>query len=236
MKCYFSKAELNSFQGNVLSLKLVSDTDISRADIKWGCESDILRIKKFNCTGDYFCNHGVLLSLDKVGEATVTAELDGEIYECAVKVREARKATPTDKFNFYRGDLHAHSSWNHKLNGEFTLRESDFPRDMVNSVQRDGRLDFFTVSDHGSIMTPYDLFRTFDDVESNESDGVVIFPGSESECVENMFDEFGIERPESGEFVFINSADYIFEPTHAKSNEIISQNPHSIISIAHPTC
>ena len=236
MNCYLSKTEINTFAKNVVSLKLVSDEDIRYAPIKWSSDSDILRIRDFAGDGEFDLNHGVLLSLDKAGEATVTAELDGVRYECRVRVREPRTAKPTDKFNFYRGDLHAHSSWNHKLDGEFTRRTEDFPRDMVKSVAADGRLDFFTVSDHGSLTYPLDLFRTFDDVESTDNGSVVIFPGTESECVENMFDEFGVERPESGEFVMINSADYIFEKTHAKTDEIIARNPHTIISYAHPVC
>jgi len=236
MNCHLSKTQINSFRRNVTSLKLVSDTDIRYADIKWYCDSDILRIRDFSGTGEFDLNNGILLSLDKVGEAVVIAELDGQKYECKVKVREEKKAKPTDKYNFYIGDMHAHSSWNHKLDGVFTRRECDFPCDMVKSVVSDGRLDFFTVSDHGSLMRPLDLFRTFDEVESNDNGSVIIFPGSESECIENIIDEFGIERPESGEFVQLNSAEYIFEKTHAKTNDIISRNPHTIISIAHPSC
>ena len=126
MNCYLSKTEINTFAKNVVSLKLVSDEDIRYAPIKWSCDSDILRIRDFAGDGEFDLNHGVLLSLDKAGEATVTAELDGVKYECRVRVREPRTAKPTDKFNFYRGDLHAHSSWNHKLDGEFTRRTEDF--------------------------------------------------------------------------------------------------------------
>lgn len=236
MKCYLSKTEINSFRTNVVCLKLISDEDIRYADIKWECDGDILRIRDFSGNGEFDLNDGILLSLDKVGTATVTATLDGERYECRVTVREPRTAEPADKLNFYIGDFHAHSSWNHLLHGDFTRREKDFPADMVKSVVSDGRLDFFTVSDHGSLMNPLDLFRTFFDVESNDNGDVVIFPGSESECVENIYDELGIIRPESGEFVMINAQDYIFSQTHAETNEVLKRNPYALISHAHPCC
>ena len=236
MNCYLSKTEIVSFRTNVVCLKLLSDSDIRYADIKWECDSDILRIRDFSGTGEFDLNDGILLSLDKVGSATVSAIMNGEKYECRVTVREPKCFHPGDKLNFFVGDLHAHSSWNHELDGGFTRRKQDFPADMVKSVVKDGRLDFFTVSDHGSIMKPFDLFRTFFDIDSNDNGDVVFFPASESECVENIYDELGIERPETGEFVMINAQDYIFSKTHAETNAILESNPHALISIAHPTC
>ena len=103
MKCYLSHTQIETFRTNVMSLKLVSDEDIRYADIKWYTDSDILRIRDFKGTTAFDLNNGILISCDKVGEATVTAELDGVKYECTVKVREEKHAKPTDKFNFYIG-------------------------------------------------------------------------------------------------------------------------------------
>lgn len=233
MNCYLSRTEIDSFQGNVVCLKLVSDCDIMHADILWKTDSENLRIRKFSGEGEFCFHDGILLSLDKVGTATVSATLDGKNYECKVNIREMKSVSPENKLNFYIGDFHDHSSWNHTQSG-FPRRTDGFPIDIIHSVAEEGRLDFVVLSDHGSIMQDTDLFRAFYDADRSESNELIVFPGSESECIASYTDHFGLPQRESGEFVLINSSDYIFSDHFSEVNEILKRNPHAIASIAHP--
>lgn len=233
MNCYLSKAEINSFATNVVCLKLISDSDISHANIKWEADSDILRIRDFCGDGEFDFNDGVLLSLDKVGTAYVTATLDGVKYVCKVNIREPKRARHDEKLNFYIGDFHDHSTWDHTKGG-FPRRTKDFPIDIINSVSKEGKLDFVVLSDHGSLMQNTDLFRAFYDEDRADCKNVVVFPGSESECIAMKDNDFGFSHRESGEFVLVNSAEHIFSENFDDVNECLSRNPHAIVSIAHP--
>ena len=233
MKCYLSRKEINSFRGDVVCLKLISDCDITHADIVWQSDNNILRIREFSGEGEFDFGDGVLLSLDKVGTTVVSATLDSVKYECKVNVREMRGARRDEKLNFYIGDFHDHSSWDHTQKG-FPRRTEGFPIDIINSVVKDGRLDFVVLSDHGSLMQNTDLFRAFYDADRAECEGLIVFPGSESECIATHTDKFGLPQRESGEFVLVNAADYIFADDFTKVNEILGRNPYAIASIAHP--
>ena len=234
MNCYLSRNEINSFKTDVVCLKLISDSEIRYADIKWSADSDIVRIRSFSGVGEFDFNDGILLTLVDVGTTTVTAELDGVKYNCKVTVYEPRCAKESDKFNFYVGDFHTHSSWDHTQSG-FPRREKDFPIDIIESDVKDGRLDFTVLSDHGSLMQNTDLFRVFYDADRADCNGLIVFPGSESECIDCHVDEFGLPQRESGEFVTVNAADYIFTDNYEQVDEILSRNPYAIVSIAHPT-
>ena len=80
MDCHLSRTRIETFLGNVMCLKLVSDEDIRQADIKWHSDSDAVRIREFSGKGEFDFSDGVLLSTDKLGEACVTADLDGVSY------------------------------------------------------------------------------------------------------------------------------------------------------------
>ena len=106
-----SKETISTFCADIVTLQLKSDTDLRNAHIKWQSSDDkVVSIREF-CEGksttnlhdgDYYAfNDGVLLTMTGVGEAKVTATLDGVTYSCDVSVREAETANPTDKFNFY---------------------------------------------------------------------------------------------------------------------------------------
>jgi len=233
MNCRLSKTEINTFAGQVICLKLLSDDDITHADINWETDSDILRIRSFSGEGEFDFNDGILISLDRAGEANVSVTLDGVRYECRVTVREPRKARPDEELHFYVGDFHDHSSWDHTQKG-FPRREKGFPIDIIRSVREDGRLDFVVLSDHGSLMQNTDLFRTFYDADRTEGEDLIVFPGSESECIACHTDAFGLPQRESGEFVLINAADYIFTDNFSEVNNVLGRNPYAIASIAHP--
>lgn len=233
MNCRLSKTEINSFRTNVVCLKLISDTDIRYAPIKWTCDSDILSIREFSGTGEFDFSDGILITLDRVGEATVTATLDGTSYECRVRIREPKRAKKEDKLNFYIGDFHCHSSWDHTKDG-FPRRTSGFPIDIINSTRKDGRLDFTVLTDHTSIMQNTDIFRAFYDEDSADCGDLVVFPGSEPQCDEKYFDHFGMPRRESGDFLLINSAETIHAQKYTEVDALLARNPYAIVSIVHP--
>lgn len=102
-----------SFAGDTVAVKLVSDRDISRENIVWSASSDAVSVKSFACDTRFAFTDGVILTLLKVGEATVTAHFDGKSYSLPVKIREMRHTESGENLNYYVGDLHDHTSLIH---------------------------------------------------------------------------------------------------------------------------
>ena len=106
-----SKQSISTFCGDIATLQLVSDIDLSNAPIKWETTDDtVVSIREFcegKCSvyqkdGSYSAfNDGILLTMLKSGDAKITASLNGETYSCDVSVRAAKSAKVTDKFNHY---------------------------------------------------------------------------------------------------------------------------------------
>ena len=233
MNCFLSKNEISSFCGDIVPLQLLSDTDLSKAEIRWTCETDILSVRTFEGDGAECFNNGILLTLKRPGTTTVTAELDGNRYTCTVAVREGKRAKKGDKMHFYRGDFHDHTCevHNHDI---FASREKDFPIDYLNKQKEDGRLDFAVISDHAIVTNRKDFFRGFTDLEMAQPMNPIIFPGSESEVTFVEADRFGRNHKNSGEIVCVNANNFHFARTWEPFWEAFSDAPYAVCVLAHP--
>ena len=231
MNCYLSKNEISSFLGDVVCLKLKSDENIERADISWSTDSDAVEIREFR--GDFSFNDGVLLVLRRVGTANVCATLDGVEYSCHVTVNERQIASPTDKFNYYVGDLHDHTTMEHG-DQAFYYRTESFPCDLIRKTQEDGRLDFTVVTDHGSIMYDKNFFQGFIETDECDNGELIVLPGSESEVSFLTKNIYGLSEVLCGEFVLLNASGYCFVDSFEKAEKIIARDPLPIVSIVHP--
>ncbi|MBO5220940.1 MAG: discoidin domain-containing protein [Clostridia bacterium] len=233
MPCCLSKTEISSFRGNVIPLQLISDTDLSKADIRWSCDGDILSIHTFSGEEEECFNDGILLTLKDIGTTTVTAQYESNTYSCTVTVREGKKAEKGDKMQFFAGDFHDHTSELHK-HELFAAREKDFPIDYLNKQKEDGRLDFAVISDHAIVTNRKDFFRGFTDLELAEPMSTVIFPGSESEVTFIEADRFGRNHKNAGEIVCVNANNFNFSRSWEPFWEAFSDAPYAVCVLAHP--
>lgn len=234
MKYKLSEEKIESFCGNVIPLCLEGD-GLAQQPVTWSCEGDdVLLLRTFSHEkGVESAANGVLLTLTKPGNATVTASLDGEEYRCRVSVREMVCAQPDTPLQYYVGDFHDHLSTihNHKL---FVEREEGFPIDLIRRIKSDERMDFAVLSDHASTTNDRDFFRGFAEARKEESSDAVILPGSEAEVTVIEEDRFGIPFKNSGEIVCVNSSQY--RSTHSWEDfyKAMSEAPYAVGVLAHP--
>ena len=228
---HLSETKIESFCGDVLPLSLLSDGG-EMPDVVFTSDSDAVAVRDFR-GGEYGFSDGVLLILNKVGCAKITASCGGEEHAALVTVRERRVASEGDKLNYYIGDLHDHTSKIHNQ-AQFAVRECDFPIDMINQIKEENLMDFSVVSDHGDVLTKRDFFRGFCDAKAAEPMDVVIFPGSESEATVIERDRFGFGRKNSGEIVVLNSAGYSAAHTWQEFYDDFASSPLPVATFAHP--
>ena len=228
-----SKAKIESFCGDVLPIELISDTDITKADIKWYVKGDSVSVRSFTDDDPYSYRNQAILTLLKPGNATVCATVSEQEFCCDVKVREAKKAQKSDKLNFYIGDFHDHTSTDHK-HDSFAVRESDFPIDYIKQVRDEGLLDFGVISDHADVTNPKDFFRGFTDVQAAEPMELVIFPGCESEITFIEQDRYSLTHKNSGEIVTVNANNFAGVKTWQEFYDAFEDSPFAVMVLAHP--
>ena len=228
-----SKTKIESYVGNVLPLRLISEENIEMADIRWSVSGEGVSLRIFDDDAEHPFRDGVLLRFDKVGCATVTAELDGVRYSCDVSVREMRRASSEDELNYYRGDLHTHTTPIHK-HDLFVSRTEGFQSDMVSFIKEEALLDFGVMTDHADVSSQYEYFRCYATAEDYEPMRTVLFPGCESDNIIMKTDMVGREYRAAGEVVVINS-DYN-KTAHGWEDllEANSKAPCPIGIFAHP--
>lgn len=225
-------SSIHSFVGNVVAVRLVSDRDISKENITWSASSDTVSIKSFSDDTRYAFSDGVLLTLSHVGQATVTAYLDGNEYTLPITVREMKHTEPRIDLNYYLGDLHDHTSLIHdpKL---FPSRADDRARPYLKQIKEEGLLDFAVISDHAELLKPNEFFDNFfaaDEV----SPQIVIFPGCESAVSAMATDRYGVTIKQSGEIVTLNTDDYTDCATWEEFYSKVAKKPFTICTLAHP--
>ena len=233
MNLAISKTEINTFCGNVFSLRLVSDEDITKKDICWSCDGDAVKIRDFKGEDKDCFNHGILLTATCEGKCTVTAKLDGDVYSCYITVHKMRSFKPEECVNHYVGDFHDHTSLNHNP-AEFAVRTDTRAADMVKQLSKEGKLEFAVVSDHACLVPKDDFFAGFVAAEECADDGLVVFAGTESEVTDIRTDRFGHTHKESGEIVTVNANNYAAVKTFDEYYEKLSDSPFAIASFAHP--
>lgn len=237
MSICLSKNKIESFRGNVVPLYINFDAirrgEFEKADIIWSVEGDCVGLRSFSGEREMNFNNGVLLTLNNVGEAKVTAKYAGEEYVCNVTVREELKADPDGEMNYYLADMHDHTMLTH--NAEKCIeRESEFQIDYIDFLKEENLMDASVVSDHAGVINDTDFFRGFVADEISEPKDVIILPGAESEVGHIEYDRLGIKHRMSGEIVTLNAAGYIDTRTWQEFEDTFKTSPEPVCIFAHP--
>lgn len=233
MSVRLSKESIDSFCGNVLPLRLISDGGACADDIKWRVEGDAAMLRTFEREEEFPFSDGVLVTLAKPGEAVIYAVAAGTEYACPVRVREMRRAAEGEEFDYYIGDFHDHTTSEHN-HDRYARRGSGFPIDVVSMIRDEGKLDFHVISDHGITLNPRDFFRGFADAEAAQPMELVVFPGSESEVEFVEKDRYGRIHKNSGEIVTVNAANFAFAKTWDEFYAKMESSPFAVCALAHP--
>lgn len=229
-----SKTNISTFAGNIVTLRLLSDKDISNENIVWSSsDENIVYIRDFKTSGSPNFSDGVLLVMMGVGKAKVTAELNGEHFECPIIIREPETADENDKFNFYFGDFHAHTSQNHNSN-EFPYRTDSTPLTVLKEIKDEGFYDCTTISDHAGLVNNREFFRVYLSAEETESEDFIPFSGTECEVEELEYDHHGNTHKNAGEIVTFNTHGYASVKKWDEYYAETYKNPYAIASFAHP--
>lgn len=227
-----TSTKIESYVGDIVPLKLICERNISQENIVWRVEGDAVTLCDFSADEKMPFRDGVLLTLCKVGEATVTATFDGESYSASVRVRKMRRAAPDDRLNYYIGDLHDHTSQIHEYD-EFAARKTSLPCDYISQVRAEGLLDFVAISDHSATVNTREFFDNFF-VAEGACEDIVVFPGCECDVTVMDEDRFGIPIKRSGEIVSINSDGYAECTSWEQFYDAVARKPYSICTLAHP--
>ena len=124
MDIKISSEAISSFVGDVLPIWLSAEQNLKFERIEWSRSSDIIDVRSYaGCSHGAF-RYGVLVTLLKSGEATVTARYNGNEYVCRITSRERRDFSK-EKPNFYKGDFHTHTSTEHNHDASWTMRNQD---------------------------------------------------------------------------------------------------------------
>ena len=221
-----------SFAGDTVAIKLIADRDISKENIIWSASSDALSIKSFADDTRYAFTDGVILTLLKAGEATVTARFDGRDYSIPVSIREMRHTESGADLNYYIGDLHDHTSHIHdpKL---FPLRGDDRAAPYIEQVKNEGKMDLTVITDHGELLTPNEFLDNFFTADG-ASPELVALAGCESAVSVMETDRYGITTKQSGEIVTLNTDDFTDSSTWEEFYSRVASKPFTFCTLAHP--
>ena len=246
MKNRLSTEVLKSFVGDVLPVRLISDSDISGASIRWSVDGDAVKLRKFSAdkySGDGFEDIGndryrdtklddcVLVTFISEGSATLCAEVEGEKYTCEI-TSVPHKQRIGERPEFYIGDLHVHTTMEHS-HDRFCARTAEFPKDTVKYMKDENKIDFSVVSDHGCCLDEHCFFDAF---EVSRDDGIapIIFAGSESEVSDWQIDRYGKRHKNSGEMVIINADAYANTQKWSVFYSELAHSPFAVVTLAHP--
>lgn len=231
---YLSKNNISTFCGDIVTLRLLSDNDISCERINWSSSNEsVVYIKEFSNGNEDSFSDGVLLVMMGVGSAVVKAELYGQVFECQVESKTMETANINDKFNFYFGDFHAHTSQNHEKD-EFPYRTDSTPLTVLKEIKEEGFYDCATISDHADLVNDREFFRVFLSSEETENDDFIPFSGTECEVEELEYDHHGNLHKNAGEVVTFNTHGYASVKTWDEYFAETYKNPYAIASFAHP--
>lgn len=188
----FSKPEIRSFAGDVVTLQLFADRDLSKAPVRWKTENpEVATFRDFSKEIDGFADK-ILVTLRSAGITEITASLDGEEISCPVYVHKARHADSEDKMNYYIGDMHAHTSFS---DGSAT------PAYAWNHVKKEGFLNFSAVSDHSVYYSPARNFQNVLSAEEITDENFVAIPAEESCFNRYETNDCGIKFNQGGEIL-----------------------------------
>ena len=230
---HLSHKTINSYCGNVVPLRLVSEYDISGENIIWKCDGECVTVKDFSKENEWAFNDGILLTLTKPGNALVECIYNNQTYTCTVNVRERKTTQNCEKFNVYPADLHIHTSNNHN-HGTFPYRDNELASDCVKTTYESGVLECSVLTDHAGVSNARDFFKCFIADEEVAHDGLIIFPGAESEVSVVGKDRYGTDVRYSGEIVTINATGFSNSHSWEEFYNDLSGSQFAIASLAHP--
>ena len=231
---YLSKKSIRTFCGNIVTLRLLSEKNISKENIIWSSSDEsIVSIRDFKTSGTPNFSDGVLLIMMGEGRAQIRAELNGDVFICNVESVKRQTASSGDKMNFYFGDFHTHTSQNHNR-VEFPKRYDTTPLSVLKEIKDEGFYDCVTISDHACLVNNREFFRVYLSAEETESDDFIVFPGTECEVAELEYDRHGVPHKNAGEIVSFNTHGYASVENWDKYYHETYKNPCAIASFAHP--
>lgn len=233
MPVRLSCEKIDSFCGNVLAIKLLSDKDISNSQIRWYSEGDAVSIRTFESEKEFPFSDGALITLLCPGSDAVCAEIDGETLRCPVSIRPMKRAVPGEPLNYYIGDFHDHTSEEHD-HDRFAARETGFPIDCINQIRNENKLDFHVLSDHAVTTNPRYFFRGFTDEQAAQPMELIVFPGTESEVTAIEHDRYGMPHKNSGEIVTVNAAAFSWAHSWEEFYSAMEGSPFAVCALAHP--
>ena len=225
---------ISSYVSDVIPLKLLSDNGVRCEGVKWKVSGDAVCIREFINDPEIPFSDGVMVSLKSVGEATVIAEYMGASYECKAKVRERAHYSSEDKHNYYRGDMHTHTTRLHN-HEEFLARTDGFQTDMINFIKEENLLDFGVISDHSIVMGyGYEFMQAFLLEEKSRPMEPILFPGSESGNTIMQKNRFGLDTNYGGELVVINADNHVNAFDWKEFTDAFNTSVDPILIFAHP--
>lgn len=234
MKFKLSKYEVNSYIGDVFPVKAEADFDISEKRVIWSVDGDAAIFRSFENDPEIPFSDVVMVSLKKVGKATLTATLDGLSASCDITVRERRHFSSEDIHNYYRGDMHNHTPplHNHEL---FINRTEGFQSDMLNDIKEEGLLDFGVMTDHSVVMGGgYEFVRAFLAEEAARPMSTVMFPGAEAAATWKEDNRLGLTCQIGGEVVVVNADNHKGARSWEQFFEAYKTSVLPILVFAHP--
>ena len=224
---------LESFVGDVRPVWLISDVDIKDERVDWSLKGDAVSIRSYrNCSHGAF-SYGALVTFKKEGEATVVATHNGVKYTCKITSRKRRDFSG-EKMNFYKGDLHTHSTPEHTHDLFIQRTEYLYP-DYLNYIKEENLRDLAVITDHSETIDTENFFKGFYEYElMREEMEPIVFAGCESEIKYTETDRFGRLHRRSGELVTINANNFSQANTYEEFFDAYKDSPYVIGVFAHP--
>lgn len=235
MKYRLSYENYTTFVGDVFPLWVIEegDADISQKDIYFSTDGKGLLLRDFKKSAEFPFTNGILVTVIKPGNHTVSVTVDGQLFTFNVDAHPMRHASSEEAKNFYFGDMHTHTSMIH-AHDLYADRTVDFQEEYLAEIKKEGLLDFGVISDHAETLNDKDFFRAFTANETADPMRTLIFPGSESEVVFHKKNRFGISVRKSGEILALNANNYILAKDFDEFMDTFRDMPEPLVIFAHP--
>lgn len=235
MKYILSKESINTFVGDVFPLwiKEKNGADVSQVNVSFSTEGDGLLLRDFKQSGNFSVSHGILVTVMKAGRFSVIASVEGQTLTLIVDAHPMKRATSEEATNYYRGDMHTHTTMIHDP-VKFASRAVDFHENYIAEIKKEALLDFGVISDHAETINDRDFFRSFVATEEGGAMRTTIFPGTESEIVYNETSRLGFSVRKSGEILTLNANGYILASSYKEFIDTFKDMPEPIVIFAHP--
>ncbi len=237
MERKLSSSIISTYQGNVLPLRLLGGKPYSNDKIRWTCDNEnVVQITSFakDMRGGSEFTDGILLTFLEVGEATVTASFGRKKYTCEIEVHERLRAESSKELRYFVGDMHDHTYNKHKRDLFCERGPEHWPiNNYMRQMKECGRMDFAVVSDHSCVLNAAEFFRGYADAE-DIGEGVVYFPGGESQVTIREKDRFGVEHMHGGEIVLLNAVTYPDEYDWDEWFRKLKKSPFAFCIFPHP--